>query len=86
MKIEQLSCSNLRHLGAMVDCALRPGVIAVCKIFHINDESKLVIDIICDNGKTWTKGETSKLSVTTLRVICSSLTPKNIYTLIIFHL
>ncbi|XP_026322320.1 UPF0415 protein C7orf25 homolog [Hyposmocoma kahamanoa] len=55
VKIEQLSCSNLRHLGAMVDCALRPGVISVCKIFHINDESKLVIDIISDNGKTWTK-------------------------------
>ncbi|XP_049869768.1 UPF0415 protein C7orf25 homolog [Pectinophora gossypiella] len=55
VKIEQLACSNLRHLGAMVECALRPGVVAVCKIFHINDESKLVIDIICDEGKTWCK-------------------------------
>ncbi|XP_063619191.1 UPF0415 protein C7orf25 homolog [Cydia splendana] len=55
VKLEQLSCSNLRHLGAMVDCALRPGVVAVCKIFHIDDESKLVIDVISDQGKTWTK-------------------------------
>ncbi|KAL0832597.1 hypothetical protein ABMA28_000795 [Loxostege sticticalis] len=55
VKIEQLSCSNLRHLGAMVDCALRPGVVAVCKIFHINDESKLLIDVISEEGKTWTK-------------------------------
>ncbi|KAI8424099.1 hypothetical protein MSG28_002706 [Choristoneura fumiferana] len=55
VKLEQLSCSNLRHLGAMVDCALRPGVVAVCKIFHIDDESKLVIDVIHDHGKTWTK-------------------------------
>lgn len=56
VKIEQLSCSNLRHLGAMVECALRPGVSAVCKIFHINNESKLVVDIISDEGKTWIKG------------------------------
>ncbi|KAJ8733463.1 hypothetical protein PYW08_001761 [Mythimna loreyi] len=55
VKIEQLSCSNLRHLGAMVDSALRPGVIAVCKIFHINDTSKLVIDIISEEGRVWTK-------------------------------
>ncbi|KAJ2951879.1 hypothetical protein O0L34_g4130 [Tuta absoluta] len=55
VKIEQLACSNLRHLGAMVECALRPGVIAVCKIFHINDESKMIVDIISDEGKTWTK-------------------------------
>lgn len=40
----------------MVDGALRPGVVAVCKIFHINDESKLLIDIISDEGKIWTKG------------------------------
>ncbi|RVE44015.1 hypothetical protein evm_011313 [Chilo suppressalis] len=39
----------------MVDFALKPGVLAVCKIFHINDESKLLIDIISDGGKTWTK-------------------------------
>ncbi|KAM3960996.1 UPF0415 protein C7orf25 homolog [Aphomia sociella] len=55
VKTEQLSCSNLRHLGAMVDCATRPGVQAVCKIFHIDDNSKLVIDIVSDEGKTWTK-------------------------------
>ncbi|CAG9795305.1 unnamed protein product [Diatraea saccharalis] len=55
IKLEQLSCSNLRHLGAMVDRTLKPGVLAVCKIFHINDESKLLIDIISDEGKTWTK-------------------------------
>lgn len=55
VKIEQLSCSNLRHLGAMVDCALRPGVISVCKIFHINDTSKLVIDVISEEGRVWTK-------------------------------
>ncbi|XP_075971429.1 UPF0415 protein C7orf25 homolog [Anticarsia gemmatalis] len=55
VKVEQLSCSNLRHLGAMVDCALRPGVTSVCKIFHINDSSKLVIDIISEQGRVWTK-------------------------------
>ncbi|XP_045446776.1 UPF0415 protein C7orf25 homolog [Melitaea cinxia] len=55
VKDEQLSCSNLRHLGAMVDCAIRPGVVAVCKIFHINDDSKLLVDIISDEGKTWSK-------------------------------
>ncbi|XP_060801746.1 UPF0415 protein C7orf25 homolog [Amyelois transitella] len=55
VKMEQLSCSNLTHLGAMVECATRPGVIAVSKIFHINDSNKLVIDIICDDGKTWEK-------------------------------
>lgn len=55
VKIEQLSCSNLRHLGAMVECALRPAVLAVCKIFHINDDSKLLIDIVSDGGKIWTK-------------------------------
>lgn len=55
VKIEQLSCSNLRHLGAMVESALRPGVIAVCKIFHTNDNTKLVIDIISDEGRVWTK-------------------------------
>ncbi|CAH1646991.1 unnamed protein product [Spodoptera littoralis] len=55
VKIEQLSCSNLRHLGAMVELTLRPGVIAVCKIFHINDSSKLVIDIISEEGRVWTK-------------------------------
>lgn len=46
----------------MVDCALRPGVVSVCKIFHINDESKLVIDIISDNDKTWTKGKINIIS------------------------
>lgn len=56
VKVEQLSCSNLRHLGAMVECARRNGVIAVCKIFHINESNKLVIDVISDQGKTWTKG------------------------------
>ncbi|CAK1545915.1 unnamed protein product [Leptosia nina] len=55
IKAEQLSCSNLRHLGAMVDSAMRDGVISVCKIFHINAECKLVIDIISEEGKTWTK-------------------------------
>ncbi|CAG4918496.1 unnamed protein product [Colias eurytheme] len=55
IKVEQLSCSNLRHLGALVECALRPGVVSVCKIFHIDAESKLVIDIISDAGKVWTK-------------------------------
>lgn len=40
----------------MVDCALRAGVIAVCKIFHINDTTKLVIDIISEEGRVWTKG------------------------------
>lgn len=55
VKEEQLSCSNLRHLGAMVDCATRPSVVAVCKIFHINDDSKLLVDIISDEGKTWSK-------------------------------
>lgn len=40
----------------MVDCATRPGVVAVCKIFHINDDSKLLVDIISDEGKTWSKG------------------------------
>ncbi|KAJ0178945.1 hypothetical protein K1T71_005720 [Dendrolimus kikuchii] len=55
VKIEQLSCSNLRHLGAMVECARRNGVVAVCKIFHINENTKLVIDVISDEGKIWTK-------------------------------
>ncbi|XP_038223121.1 UPF0415 protein C7orf25 homolog [Zerene cesonia] len=55
IKVEQLSCSNLRHLGALVECALRPGVVSICKIFHIDAESKLVIDIISDAGKVWTK-------------------------------
>ncbi|XP_045493814.1 UPF0415 protein C7orf25 homolog [Colias croceus] len=55
IKVEQLSCSNLRHLGALVEYALRPGVVSVCKIFHIDAESKLVIDIISDAGKVWTK-------------------------------
>lgn len=55
VKLEQLSCSNLRHLGAMVECASRNGVVAVCKIFHINESNKLVVDIISDNGKIWTK-------------------------------
>lgn len=41
----------------MVDCALRPGVISVCKIFHINDTSKLVIDLISEGGRVWTKGK-----------------------------
>lgn len=55
VKKEQLSCSNLRHLGAMVNCAVKPGVISVCKIFHINDENKLLVDIISEEGKVWTK-------------------------------
>ncbi|CAG9559848.1 unnamed protein product [Danaus chrysippus] len=55
VKKEQLSCSNLRHLEAMVDCALRPGVVSVCKIFHVSNDSKLLVDIISDDGKTWTK-------------------------------
>ncbi|XP_045766089.1 UPF0415 protein C7orf25 homolog isoform X1 [Maniola jurtina] len=55
VKIEQLSCSNLRHLGAIVDCAVRPGVLSVCKAFHINDESKLLVDIVSDEGRTWIK-------------------------------
>ncbi|CAK1598556.1 unnamed protein product [Parnassius mnemosyne] len=54
-KVEQLACSNLRHLSALVECATRPGVVAVLKMFHINDENKLLIDIISDDGKTWTK-------------------------------
>ncbi|CAG4991648.1 unnamed protein product [Parnassius apollo] len=54
-KIEQLACSNLRHLSALVECATRPGVISVLKMFHINDENKLLIDVISDDGKTWTK-------------------------------
>lgn len=56
VKKEQLSCSNLRHLEAMVDCAIRPGVVSVCKIFHVSNDSKLLVDIISDDGKTWTKG------------------------------
>ncbi|XP_037303170.1 UPF0415 protein C7orf25 homolog, partial [Manduca sexta] len=48
-------CSNLRHLGAMVECSKRPGVLAVCKIFHINETNKLLIDIISEQGKIWTK-------------------------------
>lgn len=40
----------------MVNCAVRPGVVSVCKIFHINDENKLLVDIISEGGKTWTKG------------------------------
>ncbi|XP_061377523.1 UPF0415 protein C7orf25 homolog [Danaus plexippus] len=55
VKKEQLSCSNLRHLEAMVDCAIRPGVVSVCKIFHVSNDSKLLVDIISDDGKTWTK-------------------------------
>ncbi|XP_068631201.1 UPF0415 protein C7orf25 homolog isoform X2 [Battus philenor] len=55
IKIEQLACSNLRHLSAMVECASRPGVVSVCKIFHINDENKLLIDVISDEGRTWNK-------------------------------
>ncbi|XP_072939636.1 UPF0415 protein C7orf25 homolog [Epargyreus clarus] len=54
IKIEQLSCSNLRHLGALVECALRPGVVSVCKTFHVH-ENKLLVDVIGDEGKTWTK-------------------------------
>lgn len=56
IKIEQLSCSNLRHLGALVDCALRPGVVSVCKTFHVH-ENKLLVDVISDKGQTWTKGK-----------------------------
>lgn len=41
----------------MVDCALRPGVIAVCKIFHINETAKQIIDVISEEGKVWTKGK-----------------------------
>lgn len=55
IKIEQLACSNLRHLGAMVECALRPSTVSVCKIFHIDEDTKLVIDIISEEGKIWTK-------------------------------
>ncbi|XP_026496885.2 UPF0415 protein C7orf25 homolog isoform X1 [Vanessa tameamea] len=55
VKEEHLSCSNLRHLGAMVECAMRPGTMSVCKIFHVNEESKQLVDIISDDGKTWTK-------------------------------
>ncbi|XP_014370923.2 UPF0415 protein C7orf25 homolog [Papilio machaon] len=55
IKIEQLACSNLRHLSALVDCATRPGAVAVCKIFHISDENKLLVDVISDNGKIWNK-------------------------------
>ncbi|CAH0729306.1 unnamed protein product, partial [Brenthis ino] len=55
VKIEQLSCSNLRHLGAMVNCAIRPGVISVLKVFHINEERKLLVDVISEEGKIWTK-------------------------------
>lgn len=54
-KPEQLSCSNLRHLGAMVECAKRPGVVAVSKVFHLDSTNKLLIDIVSDQGKTWTK-------------------------------
>ncbi|XP_028028910.1 UPF0415 protein C7orf25 homolog [Bombyx mandarina] len=54
-KIEQLACSNLRHLGSMVECALRPYVLAVCKTFHIDNCNKLIIDIVGDQGNTWTK-------------------------------
>ncbi|XP_050343921.1 UPF0415 protein C7orf25 homolog isoform X2 [Nymphalis io] len=39
----------------MVECAMRPGTTSVCKIFHVNDESKQLVDIISDEGKTWTK-------------------------------
>ncbi|KAL4711706.1 hypothetical protein ACJJTC_003473 [Scirpophaga incertulas] len=54
-KVEQLSCSNLRHLGAMVQTAVKPGVLAVCKVFHLNDDNKLLVDIISNKGKVWTK-------------------------------
>lgn len=55
VKLEQLACSNLRHLGAMVNCAKRPGVISVCKIFHIDVNNKLLIDVVSEQGRTWTK-------------------------------
>ncbi|XP_077286729.1 UPF0415 protein C7orf25 homolog [Arctopsyche grandis] len=55
VKKEQLSCSNLRHLSAVVECALRPGVIALSKVFHTNDGNRVSIDVISDNGRIWTK-------------------------------
>lgn len=47
-----------------MNCATRPSVIAVCKIFHIDDSSKLVIDIVSDEGKTWTKGKNQHIPAT----------------------
>lgn len=56
VKLEQLSCSNLRHLGALVEITLnRTGVVAVCKNLHLDEDNKLIIDIISDEGKVWTK-------------------------------
>ncbi|KOB76904.1 Uncharacterized protein OBRU01_04710 [Operophtera brumata] len=55
VKWEHLSCSNLRHFEAMVECSRRPGVIAVSKVFHLDDSTKLLVDIVSDGGKSWTK-------------------------------
>lgn len=56
VKKEQLSCSNLRHLAAVVECALRPGVVALSKVFHTSDGNRVSIDVVSENGKIWTKG------------------------------
>lgn len=56
VKWEHLSCSNLRHFEAMVECSKRTGVTAVSKVFHLDNSTKLLVDIVSDGGKSWTKG------------------------------
>lgn len=57
VKLVQLTCSNLQHIGGLVECASRPGTVAVCKKFLMDDYNKLAVDVVSDEGKMWTKGK-----------------------------
>lgn len=39
-----------------MECCRRLGVIAVSKVFHLDNNTKLLVDIVSDGGKSWTKG------------------------------
>lgn len=63
LKLHHLLCSNLVHFECLINTLTNSK-----NIKHIDypislpdRKSPLRIDIVCDNGRTWIKGETNKL-------------------------
>lgn len=56
LKEKDVQCSNLGQLGALADVALDiPNVTGILQSFRNEENEKIVIDIVADNGSKWIK-------------------------------
>lgn len=61
VKIEHVKCTNLGHLEALVNCALKhsngcSGILETLELRTDGGDSKRVcVDVVADNGQTWIK-------------------------------